>query len=217
MRHRCRRVSWGLAILGAAVIAPSAFIPATSLADGDPASDYLLAEDVFFPFQPKVDAALERALNATVRAAHTDGLPLKVALIGTAQELGLVTNLFGHPQEYAAFLYREISFNERPELLVVMPVGFGVVPTRLAAALKGVPVHRGESSNGLARSALLAVVALARAQGHTIVAPRVGSSSSRGSPRALLLFGLPAVLLALVGLWMALRRPRAQKREEDLD
>jgi hypothetical protein len=181
-------------------------VPAQCRADGDPASDYLLAENVFFPFQPTVSPPLEGALNRTVSAAHRHGIPLKVALIGTAQELGLVPNLFGRPQQYAAFLYREISFNEKPQLLVVMPSGFGVVPARLASALRSVPVYGQQSSDGLARSAILAVVALAHYQGRAIALPRVQAASSRSSPPTLLLFGVPVVLLALVGVGMALRR-----------
>jgi hypothetical protein len=179
-------------------------------ADGDPASDVLPAQDVFYPYQPKVSPALETALEKALHAsARAGGLHLKVAIIGTAQELGLVPNLFGHPQAYAQFLDREISFNRPQPLLVVMPAGFGVMPRTTANALAHVPVFKQQRSNGLTRSAILAVVALARAQGHPIATPSVSPASSSSSPPALLVFGLPAALLIVAGL-ATVRRSRAR-------
>jgi hypothetical protein len=191
----------------------STFHPTQSWADGDPASDVLLAQDVFYPYQPKVGPALEAALEKTLRAAtRTAGLHLKVAIIGTSEELGLVPKFFGHPQAYAQFLDSEISFNQAQQLLVVMPAGFGAVPTSLADGLTGVPVHGRQRSAGLTRSAILAVVALARRQGHPIATPSMSSSSSSSSPPALLAFGLPAALLALAGLAVMLRGRSARSR-----
>ncbi len=43
--------------------------PTRACADGDPASDVLLAENVFYPYQPKVSRALEVALEKTLQAA----------------------------------------------------------------------------------------------------------------------------------------------------
>lgn len=191
------------ALLFTAAVACS---PTQSWADGDPASDVLLAQDVFYPYEPKVAPALEAALEKTLRvAAREAGLHLKVAIIGSPQELGVVPNLFGHPQAYAQFLDREISFNQPQQLLVVMPSGFGAMPAGLAGALAGVPVDSQRSSNGLTRSAVLAVVALARSQGHPIATPSISSSSSSSSPPALLVYGLPALLLALLALVLTRR------------
>jgi hypothetical protein len=195
----------------AAVVLASTNVPPSS-ADGDPASDVLPAKDVFFPYQPNVSAALEAATERTVHAASAAGFPLKVAIIRTALELGLVQNLFGRAQAYAQFLDREISFNQPRQLLVVMPSGYGVMPARLAGALAGVPVDRRHGSDGLTRSAIRAVVALARSQGYAITAAPISSSSSAGSPPALLVFGLPAVLLALLGSAMARRRRSGPSR-----
>jgi MYXO-CTERM domain-containing protein len=87
-----------------------------------------------------------------------------------------------------------------------MPAGFGVMPASLANGLARVRVENQQRSNGLTHSAILAVVALARSQGHPIAAPATSSSSSSSSPPALLVFGLPAALLVLVGLAMTRRR-----------
>jgi hypothetical protein len=179
-------------------------------ADGDPASDVLLAQNVFYPYQPRVSGALEAALSAVLREASSAGLNLKVAIIGSAPELGLVPSLFGHPQAYARFLDREISFNQLQPLLVVMPAGFGLAAAGPASALAGVSVDQQHRSYGLTRSAILAVVALASARGHPIATPSIPRFSSPGSsPPALLIFGVPAALLALGGL-LAMRSARAR-------
>jgi hypothetical protein len=192
-----------------------------ALADGDPASDVLLAQDVFYPYQPKVSPTLEAGLEKTLHAAaRAAGLHLKVAIIGTAAELGLVPNLFGHPQAYAQFLDREISFNHPQQLLVVMPAGFGAMPASLARGLARVPVYKQQRSDGLTRSAILAVVALARYQGRPIATPPLTPSSSSSSPPAALVFGLPAALLILAGLAVTRRsrsRPADHPAEGDED
>jgi hypothetical protein len=178
-----------------------------SWADGDPASDVLLAQDVFYPYQPKVSPAVEAALEKTLRAAaNATGAHLKVAIIGSREELGLVPGFFGHPQAYANFLDREISFNRQQSLLVVMRSGFGVVPVGLAGALAHLAVDTRHASDGLTRSAISAVLALARSQGHPIAPPSIPASSSGGSPPALLVFGLPAALLIFLGIAATRRR-----------
>jgi hypothetical protein len=205
MYTRRRALGAAAAVLGLLALASTGWRVSASWANGDPASDILLVKDVFFPYQPNVSPSLEAAAEKTVHAAGAAGFPLKVAIIRTDLELGLVRQLFGRPQAYAEFLDREITFNEPKKLVVVMPNGFGVVPAPLARALAGMPVDTRHGSDGLTRSAILAVVALARSQGHAISAPSLSTSSSRSSPPALLVFGLPAVLLALLGLALTLR------------
>jgi hypothetical protein len=195
----------GLALCLALSAALSAH-PPLALANGDPASDVLLAQDVFYPYQPKISSSLEAAMNKALRGASAGGLHLKVAIIATAQELGIVPNLFGHPQAYAQFLDREIVFNGPQPLLVVMPQGFGVVSAGPPRALAETSVETAHSSYGLTRSAILAVVALARANGNPIATPAIPpySSGSGGTP-ALLIFGAPVALLILGGLLAAWR------------
>ena len=199
--HRSTRVWLACPLAVLILLAFLNLAPYRALADGDPASDVLLGQDVFYPYQPKVSPTLEAGLEKTLHAAaRAAGLHLKVAIIGTAEELGLVPDLFGHPQAYAQFLDREISFNRPQQLLVVMPAGLGAMPASLAGALARVPVYKQQRSDGLTRSAILAVVALARGQGHRIATPPLTPSSSSSSPPAALVFGLPAALLILAGL-----------------
>jgi hypothetical protein len=190
-----------------------ALAPAAAFADGDPASDVLLNADAFYPYQPVVASDLAQALNETIKRAHGAGFPVKVALIEAPTDLGAVPDLFGKPQKYSDFLDREISFNKQAQLLVVMPQGFGVTAAGSAATLAGITVGGG-GSDALARAAIPAVAALARAAGHPFTPPPVpagGGSSSGGTP-ALLTFGAPVALVLLVALGTRFIRRR---QEED--
>jgi len=173
-----------------------------ALADADPASDVLLAQSAFFPYQPPVPPKLEAAMNSALGAAARVWLPLKVAIIGSREDLGAVPEFFGHPQPYANFLDREISFNHPQPLLVVMAAGYGLAAVGPGSALAGVPVDASHGSYGLTRSAILAVLALARAAGHPIATPAIPSSSasSHASFPVALLFGIPAAVLILAGI-----------------
>ena len=146
-------------------------VPAAAHADADPASDVLLTQGAFFPYEPAVPPKLAFTLNTVLGASARVGLPLKVAIIGSRQDLGGVPVFFGRPQKYAEFMDREISFNNRQSVLVVMPAGFGVVGAGPVSALAHLPVDARHGSAGLTRSAILAVVALARARGHSIAVP----------------------------------------------
>ncbi|HEY4427791.1 MAG TPA: hypothetical protein VGN08_06275 [Solirubrobacteraceae bacterium] len=219
-RERARRPAIASAVLAVlCLLTWCGSNPPEASADGDPASDVLLAQDVFYPYQPQISPMIEATLAKTLRsAAEVAGLHLKVALIGAPEELGLVPNFFGHPQTYAKFLDREISFNHPQELLVVMPAGFGVVPAANAAALAGVPVYSQQSSDGLGRSAILAVVALARHAGHPIPAPSTSAAAAHSSSPALLVFGLPALVLLAGGVALklgAFSRLKRRPRESD--
>ena len=76
-----------------------------------------------YPYQPAVSQQMQQALNARTAAAKRSGFPIKVALIATPVDLGVIPDLFGKPQKYAAFLDQEISFRTKQPLLVVMKTG----------------------------------------------------------------------------------------------
>jgi hypothetical protein len=168
-----------------------------AFADGDPASDVLLGESVFYPFTPTVSPTLQKTLNGETAAASRAHFPIKVALIGSPVDLGAIPTLFGKPQEYADFLDQEISFGGRKQpLLVVMHAGYGVsgLDPAATAAIAAVGKPSGGTVNDLAQAASLAVPKLAAAAGHPIGAAPLGSRSGGSSSL------LPAVLLGVAAI-----------------
>jgi hypothetical protein len=187
------------------VLTTSIESPPSARADGDPASDVLLLQSAFYPYPP-VSQALETAMDTVLRAAARAGLQLKVAVVGSLQDLGAVPDFLGHPQRYAEFLDREISYNHQQSLLVVMPSGFGVVAAGPARALAGVKIDARHGSGGLVHSAILAVVTLVRATGTKIALPAIQPNSRPRARAPTILFVLPAALLLLAGLLILRRR-----------
>jgi hypothetical protein len=198
-----------------------ALAPAGAVADGDPASDVLLAQDVYYPYAPKVSKPLTAALDGLLKRVRASGYPMKVALIEAPSDLGAYPALFGDVQSYANLLSKEIAYNTKPHLVVVMPTGFGGnnLGAKVDSALAGIRVDQAAQSDGLAQAALVAVARLATANGHaTPVPPEARSalaaskaSSNRSTP-SLLIYGGP-VLLALIAvgglIWVGRRRERA--------
>jgi hypothetical protein len=204
--------------LSAIVLAAAlALLPATAArADGDPASDVLLGQDNYLPYQPKVPTNVSDALSATLKKSRAAGYPLKVAVIATKNDLGSVPAYFARPQEYALFLQREISFNKPEPLLIVMPNGYGVANAGAAAGSAIGELEKPASASGdaLGRAAIDASLALAKANGHDIPAPKLpkAAGDGGGSTSPVLVFGVPVILLAIGGGLAALR---ARQRERE--
>ena len=197
LRRLARSLLIATALTSPLVVAPVA------KGDADPASDILLGSPVFYPFQPSVSSSLQHDLEHALAQLKAKGLDLKVAIIGSAVDLGAVTNMFAKPQPYADFLDREISFNRPQPLLVVMPNGFGTSHAGPSSALSGLTPDASHQSDGLARSAILAVVRIAKANGKAISVPSVSSSGgSSGGTSPLITFGAPA-LLVILAAWVA--------------
>ena len=135
-------------------------------ADGDPASDTLLEQNVYFPYQLPTQAA-RTALQHAIDEVYTNGDRVKVALVYDTTDLGSVGSLFGKPEDYAHFLGIELGLWYVGPLLVAMPAGFGVYDGgRSTAAEEGVlsSLHVDAiSPDGLANSATIAVQRLAAA------------------------------------------------------
>jgi hypothetical protein len=166
-------------VLGAAFLV----LPAPARANGDPASDYLLFQNVFLPFNAKVDSDTQDRLSGVIREADQAGFRIKVALIATPYDLGTAFSLYRKPQRYAQFLGLELSFQYRERLLVVMPNGFGYAVNgkrapRFSRALQGLQ-GPGRDVTRQAAAATTAVRRLAAAGGHDIVIPDVGGSGTR--------------------------------------
>src|SRR4051812_2553413 len=194
-----------------AVAAALALLPtARAFADGDPASDYLLSQDVYLPLAPGVPPDLGRTITDLLKETRKAGFPLRVAIIATPRDLGAVPQYFGRPQAYAPFLETEIAFNTKKPLLTVMPTGYGVaaMPRGAESALKGFPPPKSAGGEDLGRAAVGAIVKLSKAAGHPVPTPKLPkvSGGGGGDTSPLLVFGVPVALLALGGLLAALRR-----------
>ncbi|MGZ4186131.1 MAG: hypothetical protein ACXVFA_12345 [Solirubrobacteraceae bacterium] len=187
----------------------SVLLPAAAAADGDPASDVLLGENVFYPYSPPTSPAVQKQLNAETAAAKQAHFPLKVALIGAPVDLGVIPSLFGKPQKYADFLDQEISFQTKQPLLVVMAGGYGVqgVDAKTKAVAAALAKPSGTQGNELARAAIAAVPKLAAAAGHPLKGSQSGGSGGGGdSSRAILVAALAAVAIAAAAGLVVVRR-----------
>lgn len=161
-------------------------------ADGDPASDVLPSQSIFFPYAPPVAPQLRTALTRVLRQAEAAGYPMKVALIESAGDLGSYPTLFNQPQRYANLLAGELPTNPHgsvrtpQHLLVVMPVGIGGnnLGDKVDEALAPVKVDAGAQSDGLARAAIEAVARIATANGHAVAVPPEAHQKLQASHRS---------------------------------
>jgi hypothetical protein len=151
-------------LVACAVCIAALALPAAVLADGDPASDYLVVGDAYLPYPPP---AARTQLYAALAAVQKANDKVKVAVIATPTDLGSIPSLFGHPADYAKFLGLEITFAYTGALLVVMPAGYGFYddgnPTPAADAALGTLSIADKSPDGLTQAAAQAVTALAHA------------------------------------------------------
>jgi hypothetical protein len=198
-------------VLVACLVAAAA--PA-ALANGDPASDVLPARDSYTPYTPKVPSRVQKALDRFLARARRDGYPIKVAVIGTPEDLGVVPGMFGKPQQYASFLGPEITFHDRPHLLVVMPAGYGTfgVHPHVAAAARSLAAPGSADGAVLGKAAIQGAVKVAAAAGHPLPPPKISGGSGGGST-PVLVFAVPALLVA-AGALLAGRRARRRGHVE---
>jgi hypothetical protein len=144
-RARRRQLSVAVAILAFATIA--ALAPAAAHADGDPASDVLVYQPVYYPYAP-APAAIKHRLAGLARSANQQGYRIRIAVIQSRRDLGSIPQLFDKPSVYARFLSSELSSVWRSRVLVVMPDGYGLAQgARLVATGGGVEQIR-VSPNG---------------------------------------------------------------------
>lgn len=196
-----------------AALAAACVLAGSARADGDPASDFLLATQVFIPFDMKLPAAKQQELTSLVRDTNKSGYKIRVALIGSAYDLGSVTSLWRKPHPYARFLSAEINFIYKQRLLVVMPNGFGFAwpkhsSTPEYAVLSKLPVGAGAA--GMLDSTVAAVQKLAAAAGVKVVRTKPTAAAKGGGgflhSRTLIVLAAIAGVAILVLLRLALRR-----------
>ncbi len=187
------------AVLLLLALALALLVPAGAQANGDPASDVLLTDQTFLPFEAPISASAKSDLQKTVAEANAKGYPIRVAVIAFTGDLGTAVSLWGKPQPYSKFLWNELAFEYNKPVLVAMPAGFGFYRgngkpvDKEVAVLKG--VKPGTIPTDLTESAATAVRQLAAAQGVKVAKPSSGGSSTRD--RVLILVGA-LVVLALV-------------------
>jgi hypothetical protein len=189
-----------LRVLAAVVL----IVPASAVANGDPASDVLLQAKVYFPTQ-RVSVEQANKLKSVVQAANVKGYPIRVALIEDETDLGTVPNLLNQPQRYSEFLGPEIRFAYKGDLLVVMPNGLGLTTTDEtpppSKAIEGMQVEAGGSPDGLAQTAEEAVTKLADASGHPLEGKKSGGGGG-GAAAGIIVAGVLLILGLGGAFWL---------------
>jgi hypothetical protein len=139
----------------ACVLALGLVLVGVARGDGDPASDVLWSQNVYFPY-PLPSASARAVLKRSVSAVYARNYRIKVAVIATASDLGSVPELFKKPDAYAKFLGTEVGLFYIGPLLVAMPTGFGVYdggrPTTAEDAVLAKATAPGSNPDGLVRS-----------------------------------------------------------------
>src|SRR3954463_12340999 len=180
--------------------------PAAASADGDPASDFLLQQDAYYPYAPKTSPNLRKALDGLLKRTRAAGYPMKVALIETAGDLGSYPQLFNDPQRYASLLAQELSTithgkkqEDQLHLLVVFPSGFAGsgLGDKVNEALAPVKINAEAQSDGLAAAALEGVARVATANGHRTPVPPEAKVKLAASDKATKRSGPPIVVYLL--------------------
>ena len=200
-----------------ACVAACGIWTALARADGDPASDYLVAKQVFLTSFPGSESRSQQALVSAVQAANRAGFAIRVATISTEYDLGSITELWRKPQVYARFLGLELSSVYKQRLLVIMPSGFGFNwPGHSTASeyrlLARIPV--GASDTTLAATAQQAVRQLAAGAGVKIPASAGEGAKSGGSVSAAVLVAAAVAVLLGAGLVVIVVRGRRRPRRE---
>ena len=185
-----------------------------ALADGDPASDVLVTENVFVPLELSITRQTE-LLSALLNSSAPAGFPVRVALIAAPDDLGTATALWRNPVGYSRYLGTELSLAFTGQVVVVMPNGIGVWPGRVAPTGAEQRVASELPAPGGGRALVAAAIAagqrLAAADGHPlaldgirVTAPAAAASSSDATEW--LVIGGGALLIALS--WSASLRAR---------
>jgi hypothetical protein len=145
-------------------------------ADGDPASDVLPSQPVFFGSALDLKSKPAAQLDALAKDAKRRGYPVSVAVISRLEDMGSATQFWNDMDNYGEFLAGEIGCCVKGRLLIVMPAGLGVIHVGHSSladrrALEGLPAPG--SVPNLMPAAMNAVVKLAAASGVKLVVPDV--------------------------------------------
>ena len=110
----------------------AALIPGLAHADGDPASDVLVSQPLFLPYDANLSVSQQSELTALLEAAQKAGFAIRVAVVPSEYDLGSVGLLWDKPATSLASSASSCRCTYPGRLLVVMPNGFGFnwPPTR---------------------------------------------------------------------------------------
>jgi hypothetical protein len=203
------------AVLAAALVAAVSAVAAR--ADGDPASDFLIVQKIFFPYDAKVPRPQQQKLLAVVQSANKQGFAIRVALIWSSYDLGSVTALWRKPRLYARFLSLEDTFYFKSRLVVVMPNGLGFHwpkhdSTAAYRLISGIAVAK--SPAGLAEAATTAVQRLAAASGVKVSTAAAGKepapAEQNNHDRVVIVAAVLAALVLGGALRLLVRRRAAR-------
>jgi hypothetical protein len=199
------------------VVWPVAF----ARADGDPASDVLIKERVFYPYQLKLPRSSTASLEKTISAARSKGYSVRVALIAHDFDLGTAGLLYRQPQTYAKFLAQELAQFNSDWVLIVMPNGYGIYNCVGIKRAEGYtdPCEKEEPSRADQR----ALAALPKVSGDDYAAAGEAAvrrlaelhGASFGS-RLPLIGGGAVIVVVLVGGGFVVLRRRRQKGRDDV-
>jgi cytochrome oxidase Cu insertion factor (SCO1/SenC/PrrC family)/thiol-disulfide isomerase/thioredoxin len=180
-----------VALLVCAATLALSSLTGSARADGDPGSDVLVNQNLFFGYDAGITVTQQVQLEQLLGVAGNAGFPVRVAIIAHPDDLGSITPLWLAPAHYASFLGYELSLAYKHLLLVVMPDGFGINwpghdTTAANRLLAGIAIKPGAA--GLTSATLAAVQRLAAgnavklaAAPHTGTAAGVGGSTASGA------------------------------------
>jgi len=200
--------------LSAVALLPLALGTASAHADADPASDFLLSTDVFYPFGTKVSGSEKSALDDAVASAKKGGMRIKVAIVAQPSDLGSVTVLYRKPQNYSEFLGKELFYVNQARVLVVMPNGYGLwrkggaLPPRELATVHALPAPNSGDGNALATAADTAVRRLLALHGIPVTSS--GHHSATTDRLTIAGAALAVIVIAATASTLLRRRGRAR-------
>jgi hypothetical protein len=160
----------------ALVAAASLALAPAAHADGDPASDVLVQQDVFYGSALDLTSKPAAQLPALLAQSAKKGYEIRVAAISALEDLGIATWMWQDPKSYAKYLGEELGYVYKARTLVVMPNGYamfhlGHSTVREQRLLDGLPAPRQPAR--FLPGAIDAVKRLAAAQDVTLTVPSV--------------------------------------------
>jgi hypothetical protein len=114
-----------VALAAVPALAAALAVCAPAAADGDPPSDILTTQDVYYGVGVDLRSKAAAQLPAMLERARAEGVETKVALVSDFADLGIATHYWKQPQDYAKFLAGQLALLYKERVLVLMPGGYG--------------------------------------------------------------------------------------------